>query len=101
MRGDNVGDEMVLMQYVIRWGLNLVAFGGEYVNNQRLPDDNDEWWLTAGWLEWLGEHAEVAGRQNEAADSTIGCALASFCHRLQSVPHSPHTFLLYVATTLL
>jgi hypothetical protein len=44
-----------------RWGINLIAFGGEYIDKQKLPNDNDEWWLTAGWREWLGEHAEVVG----------------------------------------
>ena len=34
---------------------------GNLVDGQTLPDDNDEWWVTAGWPQWLDQHAEVAG----------------------------------------
>ena len=44
-----------------RWGINAIAFGGSLVDGQRLPDNNDEWWVTAGWPQWLDQHAEVAG----------------------------------------
>ena len=44
-----------------RWGINTVAFGGSLIAGQKLPDDNDEWFITAGWPQALGTHAEVAG----------------------------------------
>ena len=44
-----------------RWGINTIAFGGSLVDGQLLPDNNDEWWVTAGWPQWLNQHAEVVG----------------------------------------
>ena len=26
-----------------------------------MPDASEDWWLTAGWPHWLGQHSEVAG----------------------------------------
>ena len=48
--------------HFFRWGINAIAFNGAMVNGHALPDESDEWWVTAGWPLQRGRlHTEVAG----------------------------------------
>ena len=56
---------------------------------------NDEWWLSAGWPEWLGEHAEVAGeihsfhrRDQHMSDPSHSRTLSSLDHPI--LPRRSH-----------
>lgn len=84
-----------------RWGINVVAISAASL--LRFPDDNDEWWITAGWQTGISQegravsidgiapdviHAEVAGkavvvhyaysRQRQGKIDADGCLLRQY-----------------------